>query len=93
VTSATPPKEQSSSLTNSDKAGRFARFRELSFKQILRWAAWTFLGAVVLWCWMVLGVAALTFFNYLVLLLDPARAFTRFPLAKSSERAYDRSRS
>ena len=45
--------------------------RERSFKQILRWAPWTLLGAVVLWCWMVLGVAALAFFNYLVLFLDP----------------------
>lgn len=41
--------------------------------RVLKWVRWAALGALVLFCWMVLGVAALAVVNYLSLGLDPKR--------------------
>ena len=40
---------------------------------VLKWVAWAALGALVLYCWMVFGVAVLAGVNYLVLGPNPKR--------------------
>jgi hypothetical protein len=47
--------------------------RGTDFKQVMRWTAWALLGALVFWCWMVLGVTVLAFINYFVIFLEPLR--------------------
>ncbi len=54
----------------------YPRQKPLNFALNLEFARDTIAGlvlAVVLWCWMVLGVLVLAFLNYLVLFMDPLR--------------------